>query len=179
MKKLILVVGMDNTGKTTLANRLSKELNIEKVNFPYELVKNLTKEEWTTLFLSKTFGKNINLFERFTPIEELVYGPVLRQYSKFTEDEMISILSHYEVFLIYCRPLEGVIEDWKDREQLKGVKEKSYYLIERFDYTINLINYRLPKAYVNFKYYTYDYTDEKSFSFLLKQLNGFLKGELI
>ena len=73
MKKLILIVGMDNTGKTTLADKLSKQYNVEKTNWDYSLYKNLTREEYLNKFQDKMFKDDLVIFERFTPIEEQIY----------------------------------------------------------------------------------------------------------
>ena len=176
MKKLILIVGMDNTGKTTLADKLSKQYNVEKTNWDYSLYKNLTKEEYLNKFQDKMFKDDLVIFERFTPIEEQIYGNVLRGKSKFEFNDVKDILETYHPYIIYCRPDNKTILNWNDREQMEGVVEKSEKLIKGFDELMKDL-LLLPNSVFIFDFYRYNYNDKGSYDFLITSLDKYIKGE--
>lgn len=177
MKKLILIVGMDNTGKTTLANNLSKKYNVEKTNWDYSLYKDLTREQYLDKFHDKMSKDDFVIFERFTPIEEQIYGNILRGKSKFEFEDVKNILELYHPYIIYCRPSDESIRNWNDREQMEGVVEKSEKLIKGFDDLMDKI-LLIPNSIHNFNFYRYDYTKEDNHEFLSNSLDKYIKGEL-
>lgn len=161
MKKIILILGFDNTGKSTLTNQLSEKLNIPKI-----LSKGSVDKETFNLFLKENTKDNIVIFERFTPIEEMVYGKILRNKSKFTFEETMNILKNYDYFIIYCRPPKKIIFDWKERKQMDGVIEKSNILLKEYD---NII-IKLKNKYNLKNYIIYDFNNEEKLNFILNNI---------
>lgn len=130
MNKKIIIIGMDNTGKTTLVNDIKSILNVNSIKSSgpgltraqmyEEVIKNLSGEEYLVL-------------ERFPIIEELVYGKTLRNNPKFKFQDLIYIKEKYHPLFIYCRPRKIDVYNFGEREQMEGVIEKSKLLLEAFD----------------------------------------------
>ena len=93
----LIVLGMDNTGKTTLCGQLSKELNIRIVN---SLGPNATKWDMEN-FIQYKMGNDDTIFERFCFFEEMVYGSILRNYSKFNfNDPIFKTIKNFHPIII-------------------------------------------------------------------------------
>lgn len=125
----IIVCGMDNTGKTTLCNRLSVLTGFKVVS---PMGPGFTKESMMdniNLYLNKY--ESI-IFERFSIFEEMVYGKVLRGESKFNYSDIESIRK-YKPIIIYCRPRNETIFNFGTREQMKGVIEQKEKLLKEWD----------------------------------------------
>lgn len=125
----IIIIGMDNSGKTTLANKLS-----ESLGYPLVVTFKGTKPEMKECMLKNLIHKNV-IFERFPLFDELVYGNILRGGSKFTlSDEIYDLLKKDKnLCIIYCRPSKDNILNFGSREQMKGVIEQSNDLIVAWD----------------------------------------------
>lgn len=131
----ILILGMDNTGKTTLAEKLSERLKIKLVKSPG---KGLTKQEMRHFIIDNSINPEDKIFERFCFFEEMVYGKILRGGSKFnfTDDVFWTIKNLLDPIIIYCRPKKSTIKDWKNREQMEGVIDNSDILLREYDKTV-------------------------------------------
>lgn len=156
----IIVLGMDNTGKTTLSKMLSKELN-------YKIIESkglyLNKEEIIN-YLLENINKDNNIFERFSLFDEMIYGKVLRNYSKFEiNGDFYKKIKDKKPIIIYCRPKNKDILNWQNREQMKGVIDNSLKLIEEFDKLILNIKKDFKIINWNFK--------EDNFKDLLEKIN--------
>src|SRR5690554_3611457 len=85
---IIIVEGMDGTGKTTLVQQLAHLLEVKPRKYvgslgpsdDYRLVLvNRTISEITELEIASAEGRSIKrLYDRFPLISEAIYGPVLR-----------------------------------------------------------------------------------------------------
>ena len=123
----IIVIGMDNTGKTTLCNKLSEELNIRHIksegpSISFETMKRLIRE--------RLFAPEDLILERFSFFEELIYGPVLRGGSKFKFSDMEYVyLKAENPVIIYCKPSKFKIGD---KEEMDGVIENADNLNKRW-----------------------------------------------
>lgn len=133
----IIVIGMDNTGKTTLCRELSSRMNLDWI---HSLGPKHSKEELSE-YLVKNLRSNSNcIFERFSFFDEIVYGTVLRGESKFSfKDELFNIIKEVKPIIIYCRPDISAILDWQGREQMEGVIEDSNRLITAWDLLIDKV----------------------------------------
>lgn len=169
---MIIVTGMDNSGKTTLAVKVSQELGIPLVK---SLGPNHTKDEKHLWFLDQmtreTIFPNSTIFDRFLPLEEMVYGKVLRGDPIYSlDDPFMKSLKDLNPFIIYTRPSSEVIFNFGDREQMEGVIETKEKLLAAWDDLMwKLIN-------SGWNVQTYDYTvdldsdeESKSTSELLKE----------
>lgn len=148
MNTKIIVVGMDNTGKTTLVNQLKEFYKCESIKSPGP---NYTRQEMIDEIKKDLDLPNKVILERFSILEELVYGNVLRNHSKFTIDDM-DWVRDYDFIIVYCRPGDEVIYNFGDREQMAGVIEEKEKLVEAWD---NLI---IDLARIGFVIIPYDWT---------------------
>lgn len=131
----VLVIGMDNTGKTTLCKELSERLNLKWVK---SLGPNKSKEELEDYLINNLTSDEDCIFERFSFFDEMVYGKVLRGVSKFDfNDRIYQVLKEVKPIIIYCRPEAETIFNWNDREQMEGVIEQSQTLITQWDLLID------------------------------------------
>ena len=129
MDSKIIVVGMDNTGKTTLVNQLCEFYGCESIK---SLGPGYSREEMIDEVKRKLELPNRVVLERFSILEELVYGKVLRNDSKFTIEDM-ELVRDYDFIIVYCRPEDEVIYNFGDREQMEGVIEQRVKLVEEWD----------------------------------------------
>lgn len=129
---MIVLEGMDGSGKSQLAQRLSNHLNIpiherasHSTNGP---VDNLW--EWVYNDVSEMASQPIAIYDRHPLISEYVYAPILRGSlrDEFHTEQARRLLKRWanNVFLIYCDP--GIDEIYKNLtrlpdEQMKGVTE--------------------------------------------------------
>ena len=131
MVNKIIVLGMDNTGKTTLCRELSKALGYKHVN---SLGPKVSYMEMTGFINDTLESKEPMVLERFCFFEEMVYGKILRGESKFHWDDIYhQKLKAADPLIIYCRPSLEKVLDFGDREQMEGVIEKSGKLLLAFD----------------------------------------------
>lgn len=153
----IIVIGMDNTGKTTLSKELSKKMKIKY----FKSCGPLNKQQ-QLLFMDNFLKQNQSIIcDRFPLFDELVYGKILRGKSNFgLNDNLFKRLIENNTIIIYCRPKNNVIKKWNDREQMNGVIEKADELIEAYDslvkrmrkLNINIIKYDYTKGFENVIY---------------------------
>lgn len=148
MNTKIIVVGMDNTGKTTLVNQLKEFYKCESIKSPGP---NYTRQEMIDEIKKDLDLPNKVILERFSILEELVYGNVLRNHSKFRIDDM-DWVRDYDFIIVYCRPEDEVIYNFGDREQMTGVIEEKEKLVEAWD------NLMIDLARIGFVIIPYDWT---------------------
>lgn len=147
---MLIILGMDNTGKTTLANNLRRELGrgIVRSKGPAK------KEEQINRFNQAINITEPIIFERFPLFEELIYGNVLRGNSNFSyDDEYFTKLKSKNPKIIYTRPHQEAIFNFGVREQMEGVISHSKELLMKYDelilklgsdgWDIRIYNYRI------------------------------------
>ena len=146
MERKIVIIGMDNTGKTTLVNDMKNILNIESIKSPGP---NFTKEEMYEEIITDLSKEEVVILERFAIVEEMIYGEILRHNPKFNFEDLMQIEEKYNPIFIYCRPKKENVLDFGDREQMEGVIEQSKKLLEAFD---NLYNRMIQNEFDIFRY---------------------------
>lgn len=161
MDQKIIVVGMDNTGKTTLVNQLSEFYNCESIK---SLGPGYTRLEMIDEIKRKLDLPGRKILERFSILEECVYGQVLRNNPKFTIDDM-DWIRDYDFVIIYCRPEDDVIYNFGDREQMEGVIEQRVALVNKWDELVMELSKR------GFVILTYDWT-KHSLDYLTNIIGG-------
>ena len=145
----IIVLGMDNTGKTTLASRLSQDFNLNYI----KSCGPCSKEEQEKFIENFINNENDLVSDRFCLFDEMVYGSVLRGKSNFTLNNKYIDQLKDKITIYYCRPHESVIKKWNGRKQMDGVIDNSDELIQKFDRLIR----KLKRKGFNIVKYDYEY----------------------
>lgn len=158
---MIIVEGMDNTGKTTLIKSLVAQFDLEYRGSASELRGDPSKlVAWVDEELARPTVKP-PIYDRFPLISEEVYGPILRGRSSIPERRYDGWAQAHSVLFIYCRPPLGYIRRWGTREQMEGVKEFDKELIARYDRVMHRYRCR------GWGVIRYDYSDTESHARLL------------
>lgn len=132
---MLILTGMDNSGKTTLAEQLSEQLGRPVMK---SLGPNATQSEKDVWLLDqmtreKAYPDSV-IFDRFLPLEEIVYGNVLRGGSQYTlDDYYMTQLKELHPTIIYTRPWSGTIFNFGERGQMDGVIEQKEKLLQAWD----------------------------------------------
>lgn len=136
---MIVVEGMDNTGKTTLVSQLrEKYLFPVLVSSRYYETENRTEKwvRWIYKMMELSRDEHI-IFDRFPLISEHVYGPILRGKNVLAEHpawpDLLGKFGGLEPLIIYCRPPMEHVLNWRERPQMGGVKEQSEKLLKAYD----------------------------------------------
>lgn len=149
---IIIVEGMDGTGKTTLAQQLAHRLKVKPRKFvgslgpsdDYRLaLVNRTISEITELEIDSALEiasarrRSVKrLYDRFPLISEAIYGPTLRGRNCFGV-QYYSVrrrLLALKTVIIYCRPHRDVIRsNVQQAPQMPGVLEHFDELLDAYD----------------------------------------------
>ena len=134
---LFIVEGPDGTGKTTLLKKLRKSLPfytwfVASNSKPKSTVDIVEYMEWLSMI-----PPNQPLFsDRFPPISESIYGPVLRNknLSPFQTPELADYLKKLNAVIIYCAPRSPTIKaNLKKNPQRSGLKTHIETIIQKYD----------------------------------------------
>lgn len=132
---MLILTGMDNSGKTTLAEHLSQEFGRPVVKSIGPQATAHEKDVWflDQMIREKVFPDSV-IFDRFLPFEEMVYGNVLRGGSQYTlGDFYMKQLKELSPTIIYTRPDSGTIFNFGERDQMAGVIEQKEKLLRAWD----------------------------------------------
>ncbi|MDE2098834.1 MAG: hypothetical protein KGL39_16395 [Patescibacteria group bacterium] len=133
---MIIVEGMDNTGKTSLTQYLGHRYGLPVIHSegPRGVIESF---KWVESAMN--LHKNNIIYDRFPLVSEEVYGVVLRNYSVFDNppgEELRHRLVGAKPILIFCRPPLDVMGRFGEREQMEGVIENSIQLSQRYEEVI-------------------------------------------
>ncbi len=169
---LIIVEGMDNTGKTTLIQRVSEDLKLLVMNNRKKPVNSDEMEKYLATVSSLALEYPV-ILDRLCTISEPVYGqlrktgPVIDKDTLFTHMKQMSLA---RPMIIYCRPPTGVVLNFGDRPQMDGVIEKAPQLLEAYDHSMNRL------AQMGFKVVHWDYTNY-NYNWILNQVINHLESK--
>jgi GTPase SAR1 family protein len=163
------VTGPDNTGKTTLVNRLSKNLDIP-VEPRYHTLPpkdGVDYFKWGMSVLEK--GDKTNILLDRGIIDEFVYGPILRGGMVFDTyykvKSLIDGLIESNVTIIFCQtPISVQLSNFDERSQLQGVKENIKLINKWFEYVL----YSWPFMYL--VKLRYDFTKPMAYENIIKEI---------
>jgi GTPase SAR1 family protein len=151
----IIIEGPDNSGKTSLAHKLCKDLEIpykHSVRRHYLSATGLIRHSQEQLL------PRMEVQDRVYGISELVYGRVLRGVTEFPP-HMTEILSQVYLtrnIIVYCRPSNEAILN-NTRKQMDGVSENHLHLIEEYDSLFKEIKRFGQSKVIYFDYETFYY----------------------
>ncbi len=116
---MIIVTGVDNTGKSSLVRHLSEKFDIP-IATRYHTLPPTDGEEWYIWAKHQFEHEGELIYDRFF-IDELVYGPVLRNKYVVSIEQMAQLstmLVMRQPLFIYTKlPLEKIQESFAVREQ--------------------------------------------------------------
>ncbi len=130
---MIIIEGMDNSGKTKLAEYLAERFNLPHIKSPKDRT-NLLDDALTTLILNPNA-----IFDRFSILSEVVYGPILRGKTAFDGDELrqwifyMNKLVQCKPLIFYCRPPDEKILDFGREKHMTGVIKHGKELLSAYD----------------------------------------------
>lgn len=157
---LIIVEGMDNTGKSTLIQTLAEEFRLPTARTYKKPDSSKEIHIWDAWCNS---CPRPLILDRHPAISDLVYGPLLRgiTYSGLGLAQNVREGN----YLIYCRPSIDVINSsMGERDQLEGVPENAHKLLHAYDYLMEELH---PDV-------IYDYTQTEEIDILKQVLTTFL-----
>ena len=135
---MIIIEGLDGTGKTTLANYL--------LNKNYILINNnLTSESHYDKYVNIIKTSDINSVSDRSFISEMVYGKVLSGTTKLSEEEFINLVklySEYETKIIYLYASKKILlerrkDDFKDSKVIFHLYQE---LMDEFERRLDYIS---------------------------------------
>ena len=156
--QMIIVEGMDNTGKSTLIEALGKEFKIPTARGNMAGAKMDQMVRWINW--AGACPKPL-ILDRHPAISDLVYGNILKGSSESSVE--FAQKSREGNFLIYCcPPLESIEKSFSERPQMKGTHENLLALYIAYE---SLMEKLSPDFY-------YDWRNPKHLSALIHQLNS-------
>lgn len=150
---MIILEGMDNTGKSTLAKALSKEFGIA-IDTTGRIK---TLQKCVEFQMGCMVNSELIIYDRIRVISEGIYGAIIRGENIFGENWGL----YLEMFLrtnplvIYCRPPNKEIFNFGDREQMDGVIDERTALLAKYDKVMREVS-KLTTNYV-----VYNWTDKR------------------
>lgn len=143
---IIIIEGFDNSGKSTLASRLSELLNLEVVHPggpPKHVAEVITRmAEQEAIF---ALGHKVDfIYDRVTCISDAAYRQD-KSYDKIFGFYQASLISCSHVMVIYCRPSDAQLKNFDNHinqahdtdEIVEHAKSKSDIIISSYDKIIN------------------------------------------
>lgn len=135
---MIIIEGLDGTGKTTLANDL--------LNKNYILINNnLTSESHYDKYVNIIKTSDINSVSDRSFVSEMAYGKVLSGTTKLSEEEFINLVklySEYETKIIYLYASKKILlerrkDDFKDSKVIFHLYQE---LMDEFERRLDYIS---------------------------------------
>lgn len=132
---MVIITGMDNSGKTTLANQVANNLKTNLVKSPGPNYSKSEKDDWIKSQIDfDRESLEYRVYDRFIPFEEMVYGRVLRGDPLYSlDDKLMKELRSINPTIVYTRPPTEVIFNFGEREQMEGVIETKEKLLAAWD----------------------------------------------
>lgn len=170
---MIIVEGMDNSGKSTLVAKLAGTLKIMAITSRSRPT-SIDDIAQYTAEMTLLSCKYPVVFDRWQPISESIYGPICR-CTTLIDDEAKTALDWVTAFVnplvIYCRPqLETIIGSIHERDQMEGVVENVSRLVQAYDRRMHELSQVMSVI-------EYDYT-RNSYEDLLTHVNTHLNGAI-
>ena len=165
----IIIEGMDNSGKTTLANRLAHDLGTSVVH----LNKPRHYAERVNGVLGAFLDSKFVIRDRIDPISEMIYGPVCRSQNIWEGEqwEWIERFMQQGSIIIHCRPPAAKILDFGEREQMPGVAEHAHVLMGQYDSLFLRLWSVYPSGILSYDY-TNQLDDKHTYESLLQYCRG-------
>jgi hypothetical protein len=154
---MIVVCGLDNTGKTSLVNHLVKRFNLKPIpKFEKTPPSDKTKDEWVDWMANHLANSYPNNIADRMLIDEFIYGPILRKHICLGKGDLQLLLPLFQErvkLLIVCQTdPRTIITNFESRPQLAGVKDHLLELHQAYGVVLNLPPFAcIPKIFYNYK----------------------------
>lgn len=165
---MIIIEGCDNSGKTTLIQRLAEELKLLSITNRRRPQQREDVFNYTAnmVMLSLHFS---TIFDRWQAISEPIYGPICRGIGYLEPgdtDYLHAVAQVANPLIIYCRPQDSTILNFGERDQMEGVIENGRKLIEAYDHEMEHVARWFPVVRYDFERDTYDSIRDQALSHL-------------
>lgn len=165
---MIVVEGMDNTGKTTLISKLAEELKLLSITNRRRPQRREDVFHYTAnmTMLSLHFS---TIFDRWQAISEPIYGPICRGIGFLEDgdtDYLHAVTRVANPLIIYCRPQDSTILNFGERDQMEGVIDNGRELITAYDLEMETVAKWFPVIRYDFERDTYDSIRDQALSHL-------------
>jgi hypothetical protein len=168
---MIVIEGMDNTGKSCLLTGLCEEYGLEGIHSPgpkdYDTV-----ISWVIEAFNKDRGIPI-IYDRFPLISEAIYGPALRNRNIFNESPLgLKLQERFRCevhpLIIFCNPSAEIVQKWNDRDQMAGVIENYKKLMDSY---VALMSSLRP----HYSIVSYDYSISNDMGKVLEKVDSHMQ----
>lgn len=155
--KIIIVEGMDGTGKTTLVNYLGGQLRLQVDKSPGPIGIEEYRA-WIDSTIRREKAGEKWIYDRHAFFSDQVYSILRKEnnhqvYSLVTVSQMRALINCNPT-VIYCRPFEEtLLEKLLDKDQMEGVPEHWEDLLRRYDELMKEM-----EQYFNIIYYNWEVT---------------------
>jgi thymidylate kinase len=149
---MIIIEGVDGTGKSTLANKLAKDLNGMVLHAGYDRSWNIFNFHKSIIsFSEKIYAIGcMPIIDRLS-VSEKVYGSVYRNGETYdTKLFFESLIKRHEPILIYCRTENVVKNHKKNLKRRKELYEDVNYVFIEYEKVIN------SKQYGDWTFFNYE-----------------------
>lgn len=167
---MIIIEGADNSGKSTLGARLSKDLGVPLL---HSVRPDPHSNEHACLRHSRDqLMPKHAILDRVYAISEPIYGPICRGKSSLGnrgEDAMLDLMNRNHL-IIYCRPHTATILRNAGRDQMEGVIENHQKIIDAYDRVFDDLS-----AFHSGKIIYHDWKVKSSYPLLLQMCSDHLK----
>ncbi len=163
---MIIVEGFDNSGKSTLVKKLSKDLKLLVMNNQRLPKSAVDVQDYLSLCGSINHRYPL-ILDRLSVISEPIYGPICRDQSILTPlilAHMRAQLLELNPAIVYCRPPTPAILNFEE-EQMEGVVDKAMTLIAAYDFHMS----QLDELGFNVVVYDWQSTGYEDFRDFVKQ----------
>jgi len=135
---MIIVEGMDNSGKSTLVRKLSKDLKLLAINNQQRPQKARDIIDYLHMIMDASHRFPI-VMDRLSVISEPIYGPIIRGSHLLNTWQLHTLtyqLKARKPTIVYCRPPRDVVLGFRG-EQMEGVVEHGDALLDAYDLSIS------------------------------------------
>lgn len=166
---MIILEGLDGVGKSTIVEHL-KQFGFDNLHYDYDSTNNDLFKKYTSISGRKDLS---NLIADRSFFSEIVYGNVLREKSRISDEQFVDLLKLYaslDVKIIYLTSDKNVLlkrrqEDKKDFEMLSNKYDE---LNGKYNEVMNVSAKYLPILHID--------TSERDIKQTFKQCDDFVFG---
>jgi hypothetical protein len=160
---MIILEGMDSTGKTTLIHKLASGFNLPII----KSYKPKNMDDIKEFHAYAIMSPRTPLLDRHPAISDLVYGPICRGQTPSSIE--LAIHCTENKFLVYCDPgYSAILDTLNNEEQMVGVHTHSHELYQSYH---ELMEQLSPN-------FIYDWRNPRSLSALITNLTHYLARKL-